>query len=278
MRIINEETAMESLNETPIYTLGDEVPTYLDIQAQTGITKHMGGYPATDTLYGFCHLEQAQQVLDMGCGIGIGPTYIAKRFGCYVTAVDISEKMLSWARQRAFREGVADHISFRKADVRHLPFEKDHFDAVIVESVLAFVEDKKAAIQELIRVTKPGGYIGLNETYWTQEPPGELLRYSHSVAPAIITEAEWRTIWEDSNLEECIIQTYQLDAKQEVRDRLKWIGWRSILPGWGRALKLLLTKPGWRKAVKEQFNTPPEIVKLLGYGLFVGRKPRKLVK
>jgi hypothetical protein len=36
---------------------------------------------------------------------------------------------------------------------------------------------------------------------------------------------------------------------------------------------LMLTIPGWREAVKEQFNTPVEIINLLGYGLFVGRKP-----
>lgn len=80
-------------------------------------------------------------------------------------AVDISEKMLHWLKGRACREGLADLISFRKADVRELPFDDASFDVVIEESFLAFVKDKQSAIQEMIRVTRPGGYIGLNERY-----------------------------------------------------------------------------------------------------------------
>jgi ubiquinone/menaquinone biosynthesis C-methylase UbiE len=236
----------------------------------------MGGYAATDTLYRLCHLEEAQVVLEVGCGIGIGPVYVVKRFDCQVVAVDISEKMLSWARERARREGVLDRITFRKADVCELPFEDDHFDAVIVESVLAFVEDKEAAICELIRVTKPGGYIGLNESYWVQSPPTELLSYSVYIGPEINTEAEWRSIWEAAPLEERTIQAHQLKAKQEVGDRIKWIGWRSILPAWGRVIRLLLTNPRARDAIKKQFKVPTELIKYsLGYALFVGRKSQE---
>jgi ubiquinone/menaquinone biosynthesis C-methylase UbiE len=265
---------MDSAEKEAICTKGNEAPTYLDIQAAAGITKHMGGYPATDALYSLCRLEEAQEVLEVGCGIGVGTAYIAKRFDCRVMAVDISEKMLSWARRRARRESVLDRIAFRKAQVCELPFEDHRFDAVIVESVLAFVESKEAAIQELIRVTKPGGYLGLNECYWTQPPPPELLPHSLYIGPEIITEAEWRAIWERTSLEERTIQAHRLEAKQEVRDRIKWIGWRWILPAWGRVLKLLITNPGSRDAIKEQLDAPTEMVNYMGYALFVGRKPR----
>ena len=238
-----------------------------------GITKHMGGYTATDALYRLCHLGEAQEVLEVGCGIGVGPAYIARRFGCRVMAVDISEKMLSWARQRARREGVADRVAFRRAGASELPFENNRFDAVIVESVLAFVEDKEAAMHELTRVTKPGRYVGLNETYWTELPPPEFLSYSLGVGPEIITEAEWRAIWEATPLEARTIQLQDLEAKQELRDRINWIGWRSILPAWGRVVKLLLTNRRSRDAIKQQLDTPPELAKRLGYALFVGRKP-----
>jgi len=262
------------MTDKVLYSSGGEIPTYLDIQAETGITKHMGGYNATDALYDLCHLEHAQRVLDVGCGIGVGPVYITRRFGCQVVAVDISAKMISWSKKRALREGVADLINFRQADVCELPFNENEFDASIVESVLAFVENKNLAIQELIRVTKPGGFIGLNESYWLQEPPERLIAYGHSIAPAIITEADWRALWENSGLEEAVFQQYRVDARQELRDRIKWIGWGSLLPGWGRIIKFLLTKPGWRNAVKEQLDPPAELVELLGYGLFAGRKPQ----
>jgi ubiquinone/menaquinone biosynthesis C-methylase UbiE len=266
---------METKEHQPIYTTGDAEPTYLDIQAEVGITKHMGGFEATDRLHRLCHLDEAQEVLEVGCGIGVGPAYIAQRFDCRVVAVDISDKMLSWARQRARREGVVDRITFRQADIRELPFDDDRFDAVIAESVLAFVEDKEAAIQELIRVARPGGYVGLNESYWIREPSAELLAQSIHIGSEIISEAEWRAIWDAMPLEGGTIEAFSLEAKQEVRDRIGWVGCRSVLPAWGRLIKLLLSNPRALDALRQQFGTPAEMINTMGYGLFVGRKPQK---
>jgi ubiquinone/menaquinone biosynthesis C-methylase UbiE len=264
---------METETQTPVYSNGDAEPTYLDVQAAVGISKHMGGYDATDTLHRLCHVEDAREVLDVGCGIGVGPAYIARRYGCRVMAVDLSQKMLSWAEQRVRREGVSDLVAFRQADVRELPLEDDRFDAVLVESVLAFVEDKETAIRELIRVTRPGGYVGLNETYWIEKPSAELLSYSASIGPQILTEAEWRAVWEATSLQERTIQIRSLGARQEVRDRIKWVGWRSIFPAWGRVIRLLLSRPGARASIKGQLDMPVELFRLLGYALFAGRKP-----
>ena len=270
---------MPTQQDTRVYSEGPGgSSTYLDIQAAVGITKHIGGFPATDRLHELCHLAEAEQVLEVGCGIGVGPAHIAKRFKCRLTAVDLSEKMLGWARERAEREGVSERITFRQADVRDLPFEDDMFDAVVVESVLAFVEDKGAAIRELIRVTKPGVYVGLNETYWLEPLPPEYADFSFQVGPEIITEAEWRQIWADAPFAERTIEAHPLDARQETRDRIKWIGWRTVLAGWGRMIKLLLTDRASRESIKGQFATvkgsPSHIASRMGYGLFVGRKAR----
>ncbi len=264
---------MEFSSDKPIYSDGEGLPTYLDVQATAGVTKHMGGFEATDELHRLCHLDQAGEVLEVGCGIGVGPAYIAKRYGCQVVAVDISEKMLSWARKRAQREGVAELITFRKAGINELPFEDDRFNAVIVESVLAFVEDKESAIRELIRVTRPGGYIGLNECFWTREPPANAVSPSLHLGPAVITEAEWESIWDSMPLEERSIMKFDVEPGQEVRDRIQWIGWRSILSAWGRILRLMIKRPEWREVIKAQFDSPAAVIDLFGYALLVGRKP-----
>jgi arsenite methyltransferase len=137
---------------------------YLDMQAYVGITKHIGGRRATDELLALCHIEHAREVLNVGCGIGISCAYIAKKHGCHVVGVDISEKMIEWSRKRAHEERVEDRVEFRVADILDLPFEADRFNAVMVESVVAFVGDKARAIRECVRVTRPGGYVGLNES------------------------------------------------------------------------------------------------------------------
>lgn len=71
-----------------------------------GITKHTGGLEATRELLALCHVQDAHEVLDGGCGIGAGPAYIAKTFGCRVVGVDLAQRMIGWARRRARQERV----------------------------------------------------------------------------------------------------------------------------------------------------------------------------
>ena len=87
-----------------------------------------------------------------------------------VVAIDISRDMVKRAEERAKKKRVKDKVEFRVADAQNLPFEDDLFDAVISESVNAFIEDKQKAINEYKRVVKPGGYIGFNEATWIEMP------------------------------------------------------------------------------------------------------------
>ena len=182
---------------------------YLDMQAYVGITKHNGGFAATDELLSLCHIEEAREALNVGCGIGVGSAYIAKKHNCRVVGVDISEKMLAWSRLRAREERVEDKVEFRLADVLDLPFEADRFDVVFCESVIAFVDDKRRAIQELIRVTRPGGYVGLNEPLWFKEPSPEMVaRVRASTGADIPLAATWQALWEESRLRDRVVRLY----------------------------------------------------------------------
>jgi len=248
--------------------------SYLDVQAYVGITKHNGGFEATNELLSLCHIEDAQEVLNVGCGIGVGSTYIAKRHGCRVVGVDISEKMIEWSRQRAREERVEDKVEFRIANVLELPFEADRFDVVLCESVLNFVEDRRQAIRECVRVTKPGGYVGLNETYWIEEPSPEIVaRVQALVGTDVPTAATWQALWEESGLRDRVVRLCQIDPRTEVKDRIQWVGWRWAVRAVGRLLRLYITNPAARQSLKEQFGAPAGAsFKQMGYGLFVGRK------
>jgi SAM-dependent methyltransferase len=247
---------------------------YLDFQAEVGITKHVGGFAATDELLSLCHIEDAKEVLNVGCGIGVGIAYIARKYDCRVVGVDISEKMIEWSRVRAREEKVENKVELQVANVLDLPLEDGRFDAVIVESVLAFVEDKPRAIRECIRVTKPGGYVGLNESFWTKEPTPEMMSLAQdSVGSSIPTEESWKVLWENSGLSERTMSLRRVDTRLEVRDRLRWIGWRWALRGFGRLLRLFITNSGMRHSVKRFFNKKSlDTMQETGYGLFVGRK------
>jgi SAM-dependent methyltransferase len=248
---------------------------YLDFQAYVGITKHNGGFAATNELLALCHIKDAQEVLNVGCGIGVGSAYIASKYGCRVVGVDISEKMIEWSRQRAREERVEDKVEFQTADVLELPFEADRFDVVFCESVLAFVEDKLRAIRECVRVARPGGYVGLNETFWIAEASPELVaraQASLGLGADILTAATWRALWEESGLRDRVVRIHQIDPRAEVKDRIQWVGWRWAVRAWGRLLRLYVTNPAVRRSIREMFGAPLDVMQQMGYGLFAGRK------
>jgi ubiquinone/menaquinone biosynthesis C-methylase UbiE len=212
-------------------------------------------------------------VLNVGCGIGIDSVYVAKHFGCHVVGVDISEKMISWSRQRTGEAGVAGKVESQVADVLALPFVANHFDLVFCESMLNFVIDKRQAIRELVRVTKPGGYVGINETVWSKEAPLNVVPQVQALLGADQpTASAWQAMWAASGLQEQVVHIHSLDPRQEMRDRIQWVGWPWLVRAWGRALRLYVMNPGVRKAIKAQFDFPLDVMLQMGYGLFVGKK------
>lgn len=247
---------------------------YLDLQAEVGITKHIGGFAATDELLSLCHITNAKEVLNIGCGIGVGVAYIAQKFDCHVVGVDISVKMIEWSRLRAREEKVEEKVELGVADVLDLPFEDDRFDAVIIESVLAFVKDKPRAIRECIRVTRRGGYVGLNESYWTKEPSAVMIGLvQDSVGSSIPTAKTWHELWESCELHERTVSLRQVDPRLETKDRLGWVGRRWALRGFGRMLLLFFRNPSLRQSIKKFFGrTSLDTMQEIGYGIFVGRK------
>jgi cyclopropane fatty-acyl-phospholipid synthase-like methyltransferase len=64
--------------------------TFLDMQAAVGVTKHIDGFEAINELLSLCHIEEAREVLNVGCGVGAGSAYIARRYGCREVGIDLS--------------------------------------------------------------------------------------------------------------------------------------------------------------------------------------------
>jgi len=252
--------------------------SYLDIQGALGITKHNGGLSATLELLQRCHVTEARQVLYVGSGIGVGPCAIARRSGCRIVALDISEKMLEWSRLRAKEAGLLSRIEFRQGDVLELPLETDRYDAVLVESVLAFVEDKARAIRECVRVTAPGGFVGMNETLWLSRPAElKLAERASALGAYIPTSGAWQRLWDESGLEERTVSIQPTGVGGEVMSRIEWVGFRWMLRAIGRLIRLLREHPESRQAIKAQFAAPAGVARLFGYALSSGSKPARAV-
>ena len=252
-------------------------PSYFELQAYWGITKRMGGLKATEELVELCHINKGKYVLEVGCGVGITPCYIAKRHGCGVVAVDLSERMIDWSKKRAKREGVADRVEFRVADAQSLPFADAFFDVVICESVTAFVEDKQRAVSEYVRVTKPGGYVGLNEATWAKTPLPELVAYlSRVMAKAeFLTSDGWKELLEGSGSTDIVVRTHKTSALSQWANEIRGLDFKDFLRAWYRFLSLYIKSPAVRMYVKEMWPPPKSVFKVFqyfGYGIYVGRK------
>jgi arsenite methyltransferase len=252
---------------------------FFDFAAQVGLTKHLGGAEATDELVQLCHIGHGAYVLDVGCGAGVTPVYLAKRHGCRVVGVDISDGMIERSRERAAREGAKGRTEFRVADAQDLPFEDSLFDAVITESVTAFPEDKQKAVDEYARVTKPGGYVGLNESTWLKvPPPPEMVAWASqdlgaSVKP--LTSADWVGLLEGAGLSDVIARISDISVRDETRGILRRYGLGGMLRVMSRTLALYARNPAYRRFVKEVRQdglTPENLNEYFGYGLYVGRK------
>jgi len=236
----------------------------------------MGGLEATKELIELCHGDKSSYVLDVGCGVGLTACYIAKEYSCKVVAVDISEEMVKRAEERAKRKGIEDKVELEVADAQALPFEDDLFDAVISESVNAFIENKQKAINEYKRVAKIGGYVGFNEVTWIEPPSPELVEYlSLALGGAKFLNSEgWKSLLKEAGFSDIIARTYKTNAWRQWVSEVKEIDIRDFLNAWGKFL-LSFKSQDVRKYIK-QICKPPKsifrIFKYFGYGIYVGRK------
>ena len=105
-----------------------------------------------------------QQVLDVAAGSG-NASFPAARAGATVTATDLTPELIEIGRQRT--EGTGLPISWQEADAEHLPFDDDGFDLTLSCVGVMFAPFHQPVADELVRVTRPGGRIGLIN--WTPE-------------------------------------------------------------------------------------------------------------
>ena len=99
---------------------------------------------------GVMHLENAETVLDMGCGTGVASRALARRpeFTGKVHGVDFSPYLITAAAQLAAEQGLDDRIDFGVGDTRTLDFPSDQFDAVIAHTLMSHVDDPLVVLKE----------------------------------------------------------------------------------------------------------------------------------
>jgi SAM-dependent methyltransferase len=113
------------------------------------------------------YLRPDMMVLDCGCGPGSITLGIAARVGASggVVGVDMDESQVSLATANAAAHG-ATHVSFRTGSAYALPFGDRTFDAVFSHALLEHLSQPGKALQEFLRVLRPGGVVGVCAPDW----------------------------------------------------------------------------------------------------------------
>jgi ubiquinone/menaquinone biosynthesis C-methylase UbiE len=120
---------------------------------------------ATQTVWGLgpelvaaCGVAPGQRVLDVAAGSG-NVAIRAAEAGAAVVASDITPENLAAGRQEARARGL--ELEWVQADAQALPFADGEFDVVTSSLGAIFAPDHQAAADELVRVCRPGGTIGM---------------------------------------------------------------------------------------------------------------------
>ncbi len=128
---------------------------YLDLLSKFGIGgAHPGGLNLTKKVFKSENINRTSNILDVGCGTGQTAAYLAYKYGANVTGIDVNSTMVAKAKQRMKKNRLPVKIIQGSIEKNSLP--DNHFDFIISESVLSFV-NKPRALNEIFRLLKDGG-------------------------------------------------------------------------------------------------------------------------
>jgi ubiquinone/menaquinone biosynthesis C-methylase UbiE len=140
-----------------------------------------------------CGISSGQRVLDVAAGTG-NVAIRAAEAGAEVVASDITPENFEAGREEADARGVA--VEWVEADAQALPFGEDEFDVVTSSFGAIFAPDHQKVADELLRVCRPGGTIGM-----TSFPPvglaadifGVVAPYMPAPSPDALSPLLWGT-------------------------------------------------------------------------------------
>src|SRR5262245_49159768 len=216
---------------------GTATPDFAAIKQRQQATWASGDYHMIGTqilitaeqLFESLDLHSTERVLDVATGSGNAALAAARR-GSEVIGIDYVPSLLERARERAVAEGV--QAQFEEGDAEAIPFEDASFDVVTSVFGAMFAPNQEQTANEIARVTKPGGRIGL-VAHTPEGYIGQLFKLiaSHVPPPAGLrspvlwgTEARLRELFGDRIAE---LTTVKRDLTFRYRSPGTWIDyWR----------------------------------------------------
>jgi tocopherol O-methyltransferase len=187
-------------------------------------------------------VKNAENILDVGCGIGGSSLYLAEKFNAHATGITLSPVQAQRGRERALKANLGDRSKFLVANAQEMPFADNSFDLVWSLESGEHMPDKTQFLQECYRVLAPGGTLIM--VTWCHRP----------------TEQSPLTASEQSQLQEiyrvyCLPYVISLPEYEAIARQLPLTNLRT--DDWSTAVA-----PFWNVVIDSAF-TPQAIVGLL---------------
>ena len=122
---------------------------------------HGRGLEATEEVAGLLKVAATDHLLDVGSGIGGPARYMARRFGCRVSGIDLTAEFCEVARHLTRLLGLEGKVKFELGDALAMPFAADSFEGAYSMNVSMNIADKAGLYRGIHRVLKPGGWLML---------------------------------------------------------------------------------------------------------------------
>ncbi len=122
--------------------------------------------PLKKRSYELMHIRNGHRVLDLGCGPGIDTIPLAQFVSPtgQVIGIDIDKEMINIANEKAKEANVADLVVHKHFEAESIPYNSNYFDSCHCERLLQHLLEPERAIFEMVRVTKPNGWIVVSDT------------------------------------------------------------------------------------------------------------------
>lgn len=216
----------------------------------------------------YAQVSNAENILDVGCGIGGSTLYLAQKFNCNATGITLSPVQVTRATERATEANLSNQVQFIRANALEMPFEDNTFDLVWTLESGEHMPDKKKFLQECYRVLKPDGkLIMATWCHRSTDSPAEALTdeekrhlqkiYQVYCLPYVISIPEYQQIVDNCGFKNIKVDDWSMAVAPfwdvvinsaftlEAIIRLLQSGWQTIMS----AFALPLMSSGYKKGL-----------------------------